>query len=259
MHGDHHIGLAKILSMRQRWATDNVFMYLHEYAALEELGLSPDAKSSVVAISVDAIHWKNDFSSPRFKEASKGTYHRDRRVRRLRGTPSAVLAHHGMCALLGLDSFRSVDVVHRTSCHGAIIKHTDGWCIVYSGDTIPTQKLVQAGENATLLIHESTMADDQAEMAAAKMHSTVGQAIDIGRRRGIPCSHTFPRRYPNIPPSATTEHKPGDPTLALALDHANIKISDMWKMNVYINAIEQSFADLEEENDTTQAVEVDLP
>jgi len=52
----------------------------------------------------------------------------------------------------------------------------------YSGDTIPTQKLVQAGENATLLIHESTMADDQAEMAAAKMHSTVGQAIDIGRR-----------------------------------------------------------------------------
>lgn len=56
--------------------------------------------------------------------------------------------------------------------------------IRYSGDTIPTQKLVQAGENATLLIHESTMADDQAEMAAAKMHSTVGQAIEIGRRYG---------------------------------------------------------------------------
>lgn len=54
--------------------------------------------------------------------------------------------------------------------------------IRYSGDTIPTQKLVQAGENATLLIHESTMADDQAEMATAKMHSTVGQAIEIGRR-----------------------------------------------------------------------------
>lgn len=56
--------------------------------------------------------------------------------------------------------------------------------IRYSGDTIPTQKLVQAGENATLLIHESTMADDQAEMATAKMHSTVGQAIEIGRRYG---------------------------------------------------------------------------
>jgi ribonuclease Z len=35
-----------------------------------------------------------------------------------------------MCASLGLESFRSVDVVHRTSCHGAIIKHEDGWSIV---------------------------------------------------------------------------------------------------------------------------------
>ena len=99
MHGDHHIGLAKLLAMRQRvsvWARDiephvlnvmqldppcqtplyvvghdNVFLYLHEYAALEELGLSPCAKSPVISISVDAIHWKYDFSSPRVEEASR--------------------------------------------------------------------------------------------------------------------------------------------------------------------------------------------
>ena len=152
--------------------------------------------------------------------------------------------------------------------------------IRYSGDTIPTQKLVQAGENATLLIHESTMADDQAEMAAAKMHSTVGQAIEIGRRysyffavvaalltlvhrmkaRNILLTH-FSARYPNIPPSVVTQHNPGDPTLALAFDHANIKIGEMWKMNAYIKAIEQSFTGLEEENDTAQieADDVDLP
>lgn len=153
--------------------------------------------------------------------------------------------------------------------------------IRYSGDTVPTQKLVQAGENATLLIHESTMADDQAEMAAAKMHSTVGQAIEIGRRyahffvvkatlftlvhrmkaRNILLTH-FSARYPNIPPSVTAEHNPGDPTLALAFDHANIKISEMWKMNVYIKAIEQSFTDLEDENGTTQmegADVIDIP
>jgi ribonuclease Z len=64
--------------------------------------------------------------------------------------------------------------------------------IRYSGDTIPTQKLVQAGENATLLIHEATMADDQVEMAAAKMHSTVGQAIDIGKR-SVLCLVEIPR------------------------------------------------------------------
>lgn len=52
----------------------------------------------------------------------------------------------------------------------------------FSGDTVPTQKLVQAGAGATLLIHEATMANDQVEMARAKMHSTFGQAIDIGKR-----------------------------------------------------------------------------
>lgn len=69
----------------------------------------------------------------------------------------------------------------------------------------------------------------------------------------------FSARYPNIPPSVVTEHNPGDPTLALALDHANIKIGEIWKMNAYIKAIEQSFADLEDENDTTQVEEVDFP
>lgn len=44
---------------------------------------------------------------------------------------SSILAHHDMCASLGLVSFRSVNVTHRTSCHGAIIKHADGWSIVY--------------------------------------------------------------------------------------------------------------------------------
>jgi ribonuclease Z len=38
------------------------------------------------------------------------------------------------------------------------------------------------GKDANLLIHEASMADDQAEMAMMKAHSTVGQAIDIGRK-----------------------------------------------------------------------------
>lgn len=52
----------------------------------------------------------------------------------------------------------------------------------FSADTQPTDTLVWAGKNATLLIHEATMADDQVEMAAQKAHSTFGQAINIGKR-----------------------------------------------------------------------------
>lgn len=50
----------------------------------------------------------------------------------------------------------------------------------YSGDTKPCQALVEAGKDATLLIHEATLEDDKPEIAAQKGHSTFSQAIDIG-------------------------------------------------------------------------------
>lgn len=52
----------------------------------------------------------------------------------------------------------------------------------YSGDTMPCDNLVRAGQNATLLIHEATLEDDKPDMALAKGHSTFGQAIEVGRR-----------------------------------------------------------------------------
>lgn len=52
----------------------------------------------------------------------------------------------------------------------------------YSGDTMPCDDLIDAGSNATLLVHEATMGDDEEEMALKKRHSTVGQAIDVARR-----------------------------------------------------------------------------
>lgn len=52
----------------------------------------------------------------------------------------------------------------------------------FSGDTQPTQNLVRAGSKATVLIHEATMADEELELAQMKSHSTVGQAVDIGKK-----------------------------------------------------------------------------
>lgn len=46
---------------------------------------------------------------------------------------------------------------------------------------MPTQNVVKVASGATLLIHEASMADDDLEMAQAKAHSTVGQAIQIAR------------------------------------------------------------------------------
>ena len=65
----------------------------------------------------------------------------------------------------------------------------------------------------------------------------------------------FSARYPKMPPSAAvpTLNAHGEtsrePILALAFDHASIAIGDMWKMNLYLPAIEQSFSDIVEGDD----------
>ena len=41
------------------------------------------------------------------------------------------------------------------------------------------------GKNTTLLIHKATIADEEAEKARAKMHSTVGHAVEIGKQYDI--------------------------------------------------------------------------
>jgi ribonuclease Z len=53
----------------------------------------------------------------------------------------------------------------------------------------------------------------------------------------------FSARYPKMPPSVS-EHQAGDPAVAFAFDHPNIKIGDMWKTDAYARAIEQSFIDI---------------
>ncbi|KAH7882444.1 hypothetical protein F5I97DRAFT_1961874 [Phlebopus sp. FC_14] len=260
MHADHHAGLPKILAMRQRLdppeksplyvvAGRNVPVYLREYSALEDLGFEKDSKSPVIPISVEALHYQfNGSSSMNLLDGATQEH--------------SIIAASDLCNTLGLQSLRTVDVIHQTPCYGVVISHTDGWSIVYSGDTVPTYKLAQAGEGATLLIHEATMADDEMEMARAKMHSTVGQAIEIGqsrmKARNVLLTH-FSGRYPTMPPSAMRKRRNGDPVVALAFDHANIKIGNMWKMNAYMKAIEQSFVDLVfDEEDLTQIPEVDI-
>lgn len=108
-------------------------------------------------------------------------------------------------SLLGLTEVLAVPVLHRCRCWGLVITHQSGWkaaCVLlhslptflrlltlslsqthsFSGDTMPCDALVEAGQGASLLIHEATIQDDMPEVAHAKGHSTFGQAIDVARR-----------------------------------------------------------------------------
>ncbi|CCM00813.1 uncharacterized protein FIBRA_02855 [Fibroporia radiculosa] len=261
MHGDHHIGLSKILAMRSMMNPSpseplyvvglrSTILYLQEQCELEDLGLGNE-ENGVVPILADALNWR----SPRGYAAAGKDDEPFMNGETSRRTAAS------MCLALGLESFTTVDVAHKTRCYGAVIKHRDGWSIVYSADTTPTNNLVRAGQNATLLIHEATMADDQEEMARDKAHSTCGQAITIAKRMNaekLLLTH-FSARYPKMPrverspPGSPSSARPRGPLLALAFDHARFKIADMWKLNTYLPAIERNFTETAaEEGDVEQ-------
>ena len=72
------------------------------------------------------------------------------------------------------------------------------------------------------------------------------------RAQNVLLTH-FSSRYPTMPRYFAssrrgdgTEHRP---TIALAMDHACIRVGDLWKMANYFPAIEQSFRDMGDEVD----------
>jgi len=232
-----------------------VFLYLHEHSDLEDLGLGDLTNNGVKCILSDSLYPKQ--GNPPLSFGDQFHWSDVLNSRRL---------VKELCRTLGLQSFATVEVSHTAKCHGAIIKHMDGWSVVFSGDTVPSNRLIWAGMEATLLIHEASMADDEIEMATVKRHSTFGQAVDVGRRmkaQNILLTH-FSARYPQMPPSGVpTPNAYGqsskEPVLALAFDHAKIAIGDMWKMNLYLPAIEQSFSDIPDEaDDEVVHIEVDI-
>ncbi|EEB95113.1 hypothetical protein MPER_05971, partial [Moniliophthora perniciosa FA553] len=132
---------------------------------------------------------------------------------------------------------------------------------------MPADSLVSASQGATLLIHEATMADDQEELAAKKAHSTLGQALDIGRKmnaQNVLLTH-FSARYPKTPKYKVGQE--GDAAesntgfgsfkgvVAFAFDHANMSIGTMWKMNYYLPALESSYKQTVAEDGEDEDVE----
>ncbi|KAG8949139.1 hypothetical protein FRC00_008236 [Tulasnella sp. 408] len=232
VHGDHHMGLAKILARRHQLnpslseplylvANRLTLHYLSELNDVVDFGFNDRRHISIV--DAEDIYYKKSSGGPAMLKAT-----------------------------LGLESIQAVDVEHRTQCYGLVLRHKDGWSIVYSGDTMPCNRLVEAGQDATVLIHEATMADDQVDLAFAKAHSTAGQAIDVGRRmnaKNILLTH-FSQRYPKMPelqaPALADESltSPSEEPLApvaIAFDCATLRLGSLWKMEKYMGAMAQTF------------------
>ena len=60
-----------------------------------------------------------------------------------------------------------------------------GRALVFSGDTTPTESTAAIAHGASLLVHEATFAEEEAERARQTGHSTARQAAEIARAAGV--------------------------------------------------------------------------
>uniref|UniRef100_A0A0K0EHD8 ribonuclease Z n=1 Tax=Strongyloides stercoralis TaxID=6248 RepID=A0A0K0EHD8_STRER len=134
-----------------------------------------------------------------------------------------------------LASIKSCPVIHYGYACGYILTDTNGRKFVFSGDTRPSDLLVQEGMGADVLVHEATFEDEYMEEAINKKHSTMEEAVTIGekmRAKNILLTH-FSARYSKISrlPDYLEEKNAG-----IAFDFMQIKFNQ-WHLVPKINKL----------------------
>jgi ribonuclease Z len=226
-HADHHLGLISIvkqyiqiqntLPQSQRMplfliAPHRLFSSLYEYNQVEDLGIEgyivPFASNTLIPrLLADAY------------------------------APPDLGLFQGFLSHMNLRSVETCFVPHCSQAYGVAITHKSGWKIVYSGDCRPSGDLVEIGQDATVLIHEATLAESQRPEAVDKMHSTTGEAITIGNRmraKHILLTH-FSQKWHTVPKFVLewSEHKNEKEkygNVGIAFDRMRVKIGEMWKL-----------------------------
>jgi ribonuclease Z len=172
-HADHHLGLLRVLKDRPSAepllliAPTPVFRFLNEYATI-------DRQIQGKYIPIDCKNLIND----------------DPQLQRKIQTA------------LGISKCRAIPVTHCAHAYAVILEGTSFGTVVYSGDCRPSSQLALAAKGADILIHEATFEGGMEAEAVYKKHSTVDEALNIGRLMECKCvvlTH-FSQRYPKIPP-----------------------------------------------------------
>ena len=68
------------------------------------------------------------------------------------------------------------------------------------------------------------------------------------RAKNLLLTH-FSTRFPKTPQMIATPAEATGPTIGIAFDHVTVSMGNIWKLNRYLPAIEQSFLDGEDPED----------
>ncbi|KAG0283284.1 hypothetical protein BGZ96_012348 [Linnemannia gamsii] len=224
LHADHHLGIVTLIDRWNQFRTaDTAPLYLIAplkfNTFLQELSDTQDFGYQNVRYiqSEDIVHWRQLQHDPRYRTARP--------------------ALMSLFETSGFKDIQTVDVIHCPWAYGISMTHKDGWKIVYSGDTRPSQNLVNAGKGATVLLHEATFEDDMEEEALKKRHSTTKEAIMVGE--GMEAKHTllthFSQRYPKIPRFDSDDKST---IIGICFDLMSVKFGEIEHLAKFLPALE---------------------
>ena len=192
MHADHHLGLLNLLHARTM--------------AIKSIESIDDVPQLAIIGPPSLYNWLDAFQAAA-KVPLRNTIKAIRNSYRFCSAKTLVDPKEAAESQYFVDSHSleigCVEVRHCPFSYGIIIYDIQkNWKVVYSGDTMPCDRLAEAGKGATLAIHEATLEDEMADEALAKRHSTVSQALDICANKmqawRTILTH-FSQRYPRIP------------------------------------------------------------
>ncbi|KIH90563.1 tRNA processing endoribonuclease [Sporothrix brasiliensis 5110] len=265
LHADHHLGTVSVL---KAWRD----------ATAATASASEDTESNkgktrrlMVASHVNMLQWLREYADvediglDRIWQVALENHARD-------GPRSNVCVPKtfspALQAEFGLERIDACRVQH---CHGALAcvftwpaatatasattTGGDRLKVAYSGDCRPSTDFAEIGQQATLLLHESTFDDELVAEARAKKHSTMGEALEVGRAMGarrVLLTH-FSQRYPKIPVFASGENgeNGGDDNnknnsaaemqVLVAFDQMQVRLRDFKPAAAYLPALQKLY------------------
>ncbi|CAO3608173.1 unnamed protein product [Cunninghamella echinulata] len=228
LHADHHLGVIQLLTKRKKFNHHKqpIFVigpfifqrWMMEYNDVQHIGSS----RQVIFIRANQLFKNNDILP-----------HNRQNIELLK-------------KVFGLAEIESVFVKHCRWAYGLALTHKSGWKLVYSGDTRPCQRLIDAGKDATLLIHEATLEDGMLDLAIYKRHSTTSEAIEVGQKMNARYTllNHFSQRYAKIPTLSEEQSN-----ACFSFDLMSVKMKQIPLLPRYTKALQLIFQEEEEEGD----------
>ncbi|KAJ3445875.1 zinc phosphodiesterase elac protein [Anaeramoeba flamelloides] len=178
LHADHHLGLMKMLKMRET-------LYLNQFGSLD------DYKSPLVIGPAIIRKFINSINRITNELTIFEMY--DHEI--LNNFKKIINNDQNFTILKKFQQIIQVPMLHANHSYGIVLIRND-MKLVYSGDGMPTKELISAGMNSQILIHESTFNESNQQLALKYNHSTIKEALEVSKNmnaKWLILTHFSPR------------------------------------------------------------------